>query len=456
MTNDKTGRDKLEKIAFAVVLVISLVAAQAIVNLRSLIRLSDPVELSKSGLSVSMPRGSAWHSDDKWKFDGDGFTINSIFTTGANTGRSYARCRYVLAAKQMTAQERFSEYASSLNSETVETGQLAVKGLVVDWAKISDANEQASSVPFEIMFGVCRLPEGRYLEIEVLTTEDEKDLAQNIFNVIIKSIRFSDNGLLKAGIQIVGDCRNEGLAKALNGREKQVSLFMLTDASNRPVGFTMDAFAAEPNTDTQRSAKSGGVSASEVEPASESEVEAASYFYKRGRVPEEEVGLLHTDDTFTTFTWRVENRTGARARRLEMSAQDQNLAIQEQGKEKEYTLSKAAVPEIIADQVLRTFLDSNQNSILIDVIRADGTISPLYAEKAEPAQDANQVIKVELLDGRGIRQQIYYDSSKNEIKTVFEQGGVLTRSTAEEIAKLFPERANLVLNRNQLLNRREL
>ncbi|MGD0078144.1 MAG: hypothetical protein ABSB91_05920 [Sedimentisphaerales bacterium] len=430
MTNDKTGRDKIEKIAFAVVLVISLVAAQAVINLRSSIRLSAPVELSKSGLSVSVPQGSAWHSDDKWKFDGDGFTIDSSFITGANMGRSYARCRYILAAKQMTAQERFSEYASSLNAEPVETGQLAVKGLVVDWAKISDANEQTSSVPFEIMFGVCQLPEGRYLEIEVLTTEDEKGLAQNIFNAIIKSIRFSDNGLLKAGIQIVGDCRNEGLAKALTGREKQVSLFMLTDASNHPVGFTMDALAAEPNT--------------------ESEVEAASYFYRRGRVPEEEVGLLHTDGTFTTFTWRVENRTGARAKRLEMSVNDQNLVIQEQDTEKEHTLNKAAVPEIIADQVLKTFLDSNQNSILIDIIRSDGTISPLYAEKAELAQDANQVIKVELLDGRGIRQQIYYDNSKNLIKTVFEQSGVLTRSTAEEIAKLFPERAYIILGRNRL------
>jgi hypothetical protein len=442
MTNGKTSKIATEKIAFAAVLIISLVAAQLVINLRSFVRLSAPIELSKSGLAVSMPRGSAWRSDYKWKFDGNGFTINSSFNAGANIGRLYANCRYKLSEKEITAQERFSEYASLLNSEPVEAGQTSIEGLVVDWAKIGDAGKQMSSAPFEIMFGVCRLPEGRFLEIEVLATGDEKDLAQNIFNGIIQSVRFTDNGLLKAGIQIVSDCRNEGLAKALDGREKQVSLFILTDASNRPIGFTMDAFMGEPNTDTQRS----------TGPASESEIEAASYFYKKDRVAEEEVGYLRTNNAFTEFSWRVGNR----AIRLEMSANDQNLIIQGQDTEKQYTLSQAAVPEIIADQVLRTFLDSNQNAILIDVITSNGTISPLYAEKIEPADDGNQVINVELLNGHGIRQQIYYDSSKNPIKTVFEQDGVLTRSTAEEIAKLFPERANLVLNHDKLLNRREL
>jgi hypothetical protein len=430
MTNGKTSKIATEKIAFAAILLISLVAAWSVINLRSLVRLSAPIELSKSGLAISMPRGSAWRGDYKWKFDGNGFTINISFNAGANIGRLYVNCRYILSAKETTAQERISEYASLFHSEPAEIGQISIKELIVDWAKIGDAGVQTSGAPFEIMFGVCRLPEGRLLEIDVLATGSEKDLAQNIFNSIIKSISFHDNGLLKAGIQIVSDCRNEGLAKAINNREKQVSLFILTDASNRPIGFTMDAFAAESNT----------------------EIDAASYFYKRGRVSEEEVGHLRTNDTFTEFSWRVANR----AIRLEMSASDQNLIIQGQDTEKQYSLSEAAVPEVIAELVLRTFLDSNQNAILIDVITSNGTISPLYAEKIEPADDVNQVINVELLNGRGIRQQIYYDRAKNPIKTVFEQDGILTSSTAEEIAKLFPERANLVLNRDQLLNRREL
>ena len=446
MTNGKTSKAATEKIAFAAVLIISLVAAQSVINLRSFIRLSAPIELNKSGLTVAMPRGSAWQSDYKWKFDGNGFTINSFFNAGDNIGRLYANCRYKLSEREITAQQRLSEYASLLNSELLETGQISIEGLVVDWAKIGDADEQTSRVPFEIMFGVCRLPEGRLLEIDVLATGDGKDLSQNIFNAIVKSISFHDNGLLNAGIQIVSDCRNEGLAKALNGREQQVLLFMLTDASNQPIGFTLDAFAVESDTDTQRSA----------EPVSETGIEAVSYFYRRGRVSEEEVGLLRTNDAFTEFSWRVENRTRAGARRIEMSAGNQNLVIQGQGKEKQYTLGQAAVPGNIADQVLKTFLDSNQNAILIDIITSDGTISPLYAEKIEPADDGNQVINVELLNGQGIRQQIYYDSSKNPVKRIFENDGVLTPSTAEEIATLFPERDYVVLNRDQLLNRREL
>lgn len=446
MTNDNPEKVAAEKVAFAVVLVISLVAALAVVNLRSSVRLSAPVELSKSGLSVSMPQGAAWRSDGKWKFDGDGFSINSIFADSADGGGSYARCRYILADKEMTTQQRFSEYASLLNSEIVETGQMPAKGLVIDWAKISDVNGQTSNVPFEIIFGVCRLPDGRYLQIDVLTTKDEKDFTQNIFNSIVKSVAFQDNGLLDTGIRIVSRCRNNGLARTINDREKQVSLSILSDTSNRPVGFTMNAYTAEPNTGTLQ----------DEEPASESEIDIAGYFYKRGRASQEEVGLFHADNAFTKFTWKVETRTGIKARRLEMSAEDQNLIIDRQDSEKQYTLSKAAVPEIITDTALKTLLDSNQNAFIIDVIGSDGTITPLYAEKVEPAKNGDMIVKAELLNGHGIRRQLYYDKSKNLIKTAFENDTVLTPATAEEIAGQFPERASMVLNSRQLLNRQEL
>jgi hypothetical protein len=432
MTSNETEKNTTEKTAFAVVLVISLVAAQAVVNLRSFIRLSPPIELNKSGLSVSMPRGSAWKNDEKWKFNGDGFAINSSFNAGDNMSRSYARCHYILAEKQMTLQEHFNEYAAIFNSEPVETGQISIQGMVVDWAKISDANEQTPSVPFEIMFGFCRLPEGRCLEIEVLTTEDEKGLASKIFNAIIKSIRFRDNGLLKAGIQIVSGCKSRGLSEPLNRREKQVFFSVLTDASNRPAGFTMDAMATEQNP--------------------EARVNAASYFYRKGRPSEEEIGFFKANASFTKFTWRIENRAGSTGKGLEISAEDQNLMIKEQGSEKEHIISKAAVPEIIIDTVLETFADGNQYAVIIDIIGADGTISPLYAEKTEPEKDGNQIINVELLSERAAKQKIYFDKSKNIVKTVFANVGVLTPSTAEEIAKLFPERASLVLSQNRLLD----
>ena len=55
MTNGKTSKTTTEKIAFAAVLIISLVAAQSVINLRSLVHLSAPIELNKSGLSIAMP-----------------------------------------------------------------------------------------------------------------------------------------------------------------------------------------------------------------------------------------------------------------------------------------------------------------------------------------------------------------------------------------------------------------
>jgi hypothetical protein len=78
---------------------------------------------------------------------------------------------------------------------------------------------------------------------------------------------------------------------------------------------------------------------------------------------------------------------------------------------------------------------------------------PVYIEKANKT-DSNS-LKIEILDGSGYRQQVYYDEAEQPVKIVVDHQGTyeLNRATAEEIAKAFPERAGLIEKRNQLLDR---
>jgi hypothetical protein len=61
---------------------------------------------------------------------------------------------------------------------------------------------------------------------------------------------------------------------------------------------------------------------------------------------------------------------------------------------------------------------------------------------------------MEWLDGRGYWQQTYYDNSKKPTKIVLGQESTYTLSPtdANEIMKIFPERASLVSDKNQVLN----
>ena len=439
---DKTKRYKQEKIALAVILAISLLVARLVVELKGVIRMTAPVELSRSGLSVSMPQGNGWRCDGKWAY-GDGFTINSVFAVRAGQIQSYARCHYILASKQQTIQGRFSEDAEAMSGKVVEMGQMdtgpsaSPRGeqggagkLVVDWARISGDDG------LEMLTGICGLADGRELEIDVLQTGAELGLTQNIFERIVKGIQFNDNGLLQAGVQVVSEARDTGLSAGA-GDDNQPVFFILYDSKGQAIGFTMDSM--------------------EVRDEDEPAVKAASYFYRRGLAANEEAGFYRGDVAFRQFDWGVVGsspRTGRKG--IEMSADTGVLTVRKLGaggREKEYALSESAVPDIALEPVLQRMLDSAPREMIIDLIRSDGVITPVYIEMVNQS-DGNS-IKLEVLDGRGYRQQICYDDTKQPIKIVVEQEDkyMLNRATAEEIAKTFPERAELVLKQDQPFDR---
>ncbi len=443
VADNKRGRYVAEKIALPAILVISLLAARLMVGLRSAVRLSAPLELSHSGLSVSMPSGNGWRCEEKWMYEDAGFTVSSALSVAQSSRggikQAYAHCHYLLAPQLDTLQERISQEATDLGGKVAETGQVTVGSLIVDWARIkADAGERGT---FEIIFGVCPLAAGRQLEIEVFQTEEEQGLAQQVFDKITKGIRFSDNGLLQAGVQVVSEVRSAGLGGILASDGRPVSLFILADAHGLAIGFTMDAMAAS-QTDTNTAVK------------------AAGYLYMRGPVADEQVEFFRGDGAFERFSWRVESNSRAGSKGIEMVGQPGVLVIRHlraDREESKYVLGGAAVPDIVIDPVLAKVLDGDGQAIVVDVIRSDGTISPVYVEKMAPTggQADSNAVRVEWLDGRGLWQQIYYDSSKKAIRTILgrESTYTLNRADANQIAEAFPERAYLVRDRSQLLDR---
>jgi hypothetical protein len=441
---NETGKDIAKTIALPALLVISLLAARLVMQSRTGIRMSAPIELNRSGLSVSMPSGNGWKCKEKWSFEDSNSIVNSIFAAGERNYVSYAQCRYLLTAGEEAPKERLDRKYSG--TKLVATGQSTQGSLTANWAINTDSG-------VEIILGVCELADGRQLEIEILQMASEQNTAKDIFEKIFKSIRFSDNGLLRAGARLISDIRNEGLDIA-HGNDSSVSFFTITDPHNKIIGFTMDAMALV-RTDANTS------------------INVADYYYLRGTVPDEQVSYFRGDTNLRQFNWRVEasSRTGRKG--IEMTTDSGILTVsrlragspldKRTSKEKsEYKLGETAVPDIALDPILAKALDINEQSFIIDIIRPDGVVMPVYIEKSPPAKDRtgppkadSNSVRLEWLDGRNYWQQIYYDSSKKATKTILGQETTYTLnvSDANEITKLFPERANLVHDKSPLLNR---
>ena len=238
------------------------------------------------------------------------------------------------------------------------------------------------------------------------------------------------------------------LAGDADGRT--VSLFAVVDPHGRTIGFTMDAMAA-------------------IQTDANTTINAADYYYLREPVPDEQVSFFRGSADLRQFTWRVETSSRMGSKGIEMTADSGVLTVRRlraglsvnrrAGREtSEYELGEATVPDIVLGPVLTRVLDSNEQAVIIDVIRSDGIITPAYVEKMPPAKgqtDSNSV-RMEWLDGRGYWQQTYYDSSKKATKIMLGQESTYTLSPADanEIMKIFPERANLVRDKNQILDRK--
>ena len=157
-----------------------------------------------------MPSGNGWKCEEKWTYENNVFSASSILVAGGATNQSYAQCRYLLATQPGTPQERLDE--EHAEAKTIETGQITADQLTVNWASIN------TDAGIEIILGVCELAGGRQLEIEVLQTAIEQGLAKQVFEKIVKSIRFSDNGFLQAGIRLLSEIRDEGAERRFGRR----------------------------------------------------------------------------------------------------------------------------------------------------------------------------------------------------------------------------------------------
>lgn len=177
-----------DKIALLGLFIVALLIAHIIVVSKSALVLSEPITLTHTGLSVSMPAGNGWKSEKQWRDQENGFFLSSSFALGSSRPTAWAQCRYLLAAEPTTPQMRFEQKALEVEGAIIKLDRMRIDTLIIDWALI-----EKPQTPLSFIFGTAKLPNNHQLDIEVHQVMGDTEMAERTFKRIVKTLSFKDN-----------------------------------------------------------------------------------------------------------------------------------------------------------------------------------------------------------------------------------------------------------------------
>ena len=338
-----------DKITLFGIFIAGLFIARFVTTLRSAIPLSEPIKLDYAGLSVSMPAGNGWKSENQWKYKENSFTLSSVLFTGRRTSIASANCQYLPAAAGTTTDALFQQRASEIGGVIAKTGQTPVGTLTFDWARIT-----TQKTPAVAFFGTAQLPDNRQLDIEVRQIAGETDLAEQVFRRIAASLILKDSQSLQAGGKIVSEIKSEGLGSFLHNQNQQF-FFLIKDSAGLAFGFTMDIII-----------DSGPHPSAPVADGNKLNIQAAGLSYIKGRYAAEQVTFFQGDNSFDEFDYKIEINSASGQNDVSISSgaetilgKDGILTVRKFGpqqEEKSYRLSSAAIPDVFLGQRNFNFL----------------------------------------------------------------------------------------------------
>lgn len=436
----KTKTLSADKIALFGLFVITLLIAHFIIASRSAIILSEPIRLTCADLSVAIPIGNGWQSDKQWKYSHNTFTLSSVFSPGSGSITALARCRYLLAPIKTTPDQKFKQKAAAINAHITKTGQLQKNNFNISWAHIK--KQTALS---EMFLAIAQLPNNRRLDIEVHQATSDTDLAEQVFNNIAESLKIEDSQLLETGSEIVAKIKNIGINNLLNtiDNKPQQTSYLIKDPASRIIGFTSNIIAG-------------------AESNNNSNIKAASLSYLRGRYAREQLTFFQSDNSFNEFTWKNQTRTITGTGTVEITLDKNNMMTINKlvllAKKETYQLGPAAMPEIFLDQLLTQMLDNNYKEIIVDLIEADGKITPTLISRKNTTdldnadEETAYVLELQTLRGTGLSQQIYLNNERQILKALLHHNGtyLFERTNTENILREFPEHTEHLLQINKL------
>jgi len=419
-------RYALDKVALLVIFALGLLLAQLLVSAKSRLRFSEPLELPYAGVSVRMPQGNGWHSENTWQFIANAFTISSVFSPTTGRITASVEVRYMIAPEENRPDRQIDRYSKELAGTVIETGKIQYTDVLIEWAHIAILDKY-----LDVFLGVALLPNGRGLSIEVQGPSSDAGWMEQIFTGTAEAVSFEDNYLLENGRKIVEKLKTSGLAQ-LTLNHNQQRFFLIEDEKKQILGFMTDLLTISTDKDVLG-------------------VKFAEFYHIRTR--QGSLGrhsLFQGDQKLRQFLWFSKasglEAIGETTVQVELNEEGQmTVEAYTPPVSRNYTIGPAAIPEIFLEQLIGLFVESRFTEALVDSIFFDGRIIPIRLSAVDPSQDdadppAAYTVRLDFLDQQGYYGQIYLDNNKETFQTTVhrENTYIFRRSNKNEVLKNFP------------------
>lgn len=415
-----------DKIALFALLLLGFIIAQIIVSNRNGIKLSEPISLYRSGLSVQIPKGSSWQNTS-WVYDKNSFNLISVLGINSKLAAS-VQWQYLLTSVEMEPAEQIRNRTLFYTGQILKSGRKTIGSLVMDWAQIASRGKTGA-----IFFGVTRLGPYRTVTIEVAQGPRLGNLAKEIFETVAESISFEDNELLANGAEFINNFKDGRIADVLYGKDTH-RYFLINDMSGQTLGFIAEALAQTQDDNGQPVIKA--VSMSNIggpTGRSEQSVFSSSIFL----------------DTFHWINKETDTQSGAKIATEITLDQQRTIIVRNSVSQQahQFAPGTAAVPDALLEPILIEFLDSDIEQIIIDLINSEGVIIPAFISKIDRqdndalTENITYPVKIDFLNEEQSDKIMYFDSYKNLVRINI-QGRVnydIEYAGKDNVLEKFPE-----------------
>ena len=442
----KNIKELKSQISFFVLLCIALILAGLLMVFLSGTKFSKPKELGYAGLSVVIPTGAQWDSQQQWRYGNNSFYLTSTLRNPDGRPLGSVRFRYWLGAKKETSEELLANKASELSGKILDRDTIEKKGLSIQWINI-----KIPEITYEIYYGVGKLPGNHLLEIEAQRI-DTAFKVDTIFENMVQNLRLDLKPPLQAGIDVIKQMKSKGTRQLLDEFDSP-SAFLIMDSQNNPLGFILEVF-------------------SEVQTTKPYEYKADVLYYLREPYRHRESALFYGNEEITEYVWKSERNTYRNKTEFQTVLNKEGIItltrLSVPPVEKILQPSYSSIPEVFSDMLVSYILASDFDKVNVEIIESNGKITPMNIVRTEPEttrpdfEEPAYALQINFLDDSGLSQKIYFDENGKTIRELLDipvrKRGFLSssdsretltfvRSKAEHLATQFPEQSEQILQK---------
>jgi len=412
----------MAEIALLLIFMLGLILSGLFVKSRNQVQVSDPIALPGSGLSVCLPTNPGWIvRESNWRYESDSSIVLVAQRQLSGSRDMSIRWRYVLCSPADTARQillgRLQESATQSEKMNSVSGPIPIEYAVIQPEQTDEAVRYLA---------VAALDFGRHLELEIYTLQRfDPFYPEQLLRSLAAEIVYQPPKELQAGKQSVKDFWMQVADDHIRLSDQA---FLIKDTQNTPAGYAVFRYS------------DAGLN-------NEMQLQLRHQFYDPVR--ERRESTFWFDGNPKRFRWISTIRRPRTQTPRDYSItrrEDGSINVQSNSGDNKQFLCHGLLPELLLAEYAAFFLESEHDSVIVDVLAAQGFVVPTIFQRLDTqnasAQSAQLAFaaKTIFLHSPDTFDEFYFDLDRRFIGRL-EHQPLLRRlwetSTVDQLEQIF-------------------